>query len=86
MGEFQHIPVLLEECMEGLALRPNGIYVDGTVGGAGHSLKIAESLGPQGRLIALDKDPDAVITASGRLSAFPQAQVVQSDFSGLCEV
>ena len=85
MGEFQHIPVLLEECMEGLALRPNGIYVDGTVGGAGHSLKIAESLGPQGRLIALDKDPDAVAVASERLAQYPCAQVVQTDFSRMCE-
>ena len=65
---FRHISVLLNECMEGLAIRPDGIYVDGTAGGAGHSSEIAKQL-TTGRLIALDKDPDAVITASGRLSA-----------------
>ncbi|MBQ8669763.1 MAG: 16S rRNA (cytosine(1402)-N(4))-methyltransferase, partial [Oscillospiraceae bacterium] len=56
--DFEHIPVLLEECLEGLAIRPDGIYVDGTAGGAGHSSQIARRL-TTGRLLALDKDPDA---------------------------
>lgn len=47
--EFSHVPVLLEECIQGLAIRPSGIYVDGTAGGAGHSREIAKRLGPQGR-------------------------------------
>lgn len=85
MEQFEHVPVLLAECMEALAVRPDGVYVDGTAGGAGHSREIARRL-TTGRLIALDKDPDAIRTASERLREFPRAQVVQSDFSGLCGV
>ena len=69
--EFSHVPVLLEECIQGLAIRPSGIYVDGTAGGAGHSREIAKRLGPQGRLIAIDKDPDAVAIAGGAASGIP---------------
>ncbi len=78
---FHHISVLFEECMEGLAIRPDGIYVDGTAGGAGHSRGIASRLGENGKLIAIDKDPDAVATATERLAEYPQAQVVHNDFS-----
>ncbi len=76
--EFHHIPVLLNECLEGLAIRPNGIYLDGTAGGAGHSSEIAKRL-TTGRLIALDQDPDAVQTARQRLAGLP-ADVVQINF------
>lgn len=72
--------------MDGLAIRPDGIYVDGTAGGAGHSREIAKRLSSGGRLIAIDKDPDAVAVASARLAPYPAAQVVQSDFSQLCSV
>ena len=72
--------------MDGLAIRPDGIYVDGTAGGAGHSCEIAKRLSSGGRLIAIDKDPDAVAVASARLAPYPAAQVVQSDFSQLCSV
>ena len=72
------MPVLLEECLEGLAIRPDGIYLDGTAGGAGHSREIARRL-TTGRLISLDQDPDAVETATQRLQGLP-AQVVQSNF------
>lgn len=85
MERFEHIPVLLNECMEALSIRPGGIYIDGTAGGAGHSAEIAKRL-DGGRLIALDKDPDAVKIAAERLGDYPCAQVVQSDFSGLCQV
>lgn len=85
-ADFKHISVLLEECMDGLAIRPDGIYVDGTVGGAGHSCEIAKRLSQNGKLIAIDKDPDAVAVASARLAPYPVAQVVQSDFSRLCDV
>lgn len=84
--EFSHIPVLLEECMDGLSIRPDGIYVDGTAGGAGHSSAIASRLGSSGRLIALDRDPDAVATATERLSVYPNAQVVHSNYSRIREV
>ena len=53
--EFTHVPVLLEECIEGLDIKPDGVYVDGTAGGAGHSSAIAARLGENGRLIALDR-------------------------------
>ena len=79
--DFEHISVLLEECIEGLAIRPDGIYVDGTAGGAGHSCGIAERL-TTGRLIALDRDPDAVATATERLKKYP-AQVVHSNFKDM---
>jgi len=81
---FSHKPVLLEACIDGLKIRADGVYVDGTAGGAGHSSAIAAQLGEKGRLIALDQDETAVAVASERLSAFGvRAQVVRSNF---CEV
>ena len=76
--EFSHIPVLLSQCLDGLAIDPAGIYLDGTAGGAGHSKEIAKRL-TTGRLISLDQDPDAVATATARLKGLP-AQVVQANF------
>ena len=76
--EFSHLPVLLEECLEGLAIRPDGIYLDGTAGGAGHSREIAKRL-TTGHLYSLDQDPDAIVTATGRLEGLP-ATVIQSNF------
>ena len=76
--EFSHIPVLLSQCLDGLAIDPAGIYLDGTAGGAGHSKEIAKRL-TTGRLISLDQDPDAVATAAARLKGLP-AQVVQANF------
>lgn len=80
-ASFAHVPVLLEECLEGLAIDPAGIYLDGTAGGAGHSRQIALRLdGAQGgRLISLDQDPDAVATARARLAGLP-VTVVQINF------
>ena len=79
--QFSHKSVLLWECMEGLAIRPNGIYIDGTAGGAGHSSCIASHLSEGGRLIALDQDAVAVQTATARLAAFGErATVVRSNF------
>lgn len=83
---FKHISVLLQECIDGLAIKEDGIYVDGTAGGAGHSCEIAKRLSESGRLIAIDKDPDAVAVATERLASYPAAQVVQNDFSQLCDV
>ena len=80
-ASFAHVPVLLEECLEGLAIDPAGIYLDGTAGGAGHSRQIALRLDGEkgGRLISLDQDPDAVATARARLAGLP-ATVVQINF------
>lgn len=82
--EFTHIPVLLAEAVEALAVRPDGIYIDGTAGGAGHSREIAKRL-TTGRLLAFDKDPDALETAARRLAEFPCAAVVESDFRNIPE-
>ena len=85
MGEFKHISVLLQESIDALNIKPDGIYVDGTAGGAGHSREIAKRL-TSGRLLALDKDPQAVAVATQRLKEYPNATVIHSDFSRLCEV
>lgn len=82
--EFSHIPVLLQPCLDGLAIDPTGIYLDGTAGGAGHSREIAKHL-TTGRLIALDQDPDAVATAAERLKGLP-ALVVRANFRQAAEV
>lgn len=77
--EFSHKSVLLQESIEALHIRPDGIYVDGTAGGAGHSAEIAKRL-TAGRLIAMDQDPDAVGIAALRLEEYPAASVVQANF------
>ena len=69
MSEFHHVSVLLEECIEGLAIKPDGIYVDGTLGGAGHSSRIAAKL-TTGRLIGIDRDNVALEAAAERLKPF----------------
>ncbi len=83
--EFVHIPVLLQEVLDGLQLRPDGIYVDGTVGGAGHSREIAKQLTEGGRLIGFDRDPDAVAVATERLAGYP-ATVVHHNYDEIAEV
>lgn len=77
---------MLDECIDGLNISPDGIYVDGTAGGAGHSSEIARLLSGKGRLISLDRDPDAVAVASERLSVFPNAQVIRSNYSEMRSV
>jgi len=79
--EFNHKSVLLDETIEALNVKPDGIYVDGTAGGAGHSSEIAKKLNG-GLLIALDRDPDAVKTATERLKNFP-AKVINSNFKDM---
>ena len=78
--EFRHYSVMLNECIEGLAVKPDGIYADGTAGGAGHSSEIAKRL-TTGKLLALDRDPVAVKTATERLQKYPAAVVIQANFS-----
>lgn len=82
--EFQHIPVLLDECIEGLNINPAGIYVDGTAGGAGHSRAIARRL-TTGRLIAIDRDPDAVKIATERLYGL-NARVIHDHFCNIANI
>lgn len=80
-----HIPVMPEEVLDGLRIRPGGVYVDGTAGAGGHAALIAQRL-DGGRLIALDRDPAAVAMASARLAPFPAAKVVHANYSELGEV
>lgn len=90
MGNFGHIPVMLEECMQGLNLKDGGIYFDGTIGGAGHSYEILKRTAPGGRLIATDLDDDAIAEADKRLKEFGgRYKIFKSDYknfqSVLCE-
>ena len=83
MSEFHHVSVLLEECLEGLAIKPDGIYVDGTLGGAGHSSRIAQRL-TTGTLVGIDRDPVALKAAGKRLE--PYADRVKLVHSNFCEM
>ena len=65
--DFKHVPVLYEECLEGLAIKPDGIYVDGTLGGAGHAFGIGSRLSEKGILIGIDRDKEAIKAAEKRL-------------------
>lgn len=81
MIKFSHMPVMLEECMQGLNLKDNGIYFDGTVGGGGHSYEILKRTFPNGRLIATDRDDDAIAAATERLSEFEgRFQIYKSNY------
>ena len=77
--EFKHYSVLLEETIENLNIKPDGIYVDGTLGGAGHSSVIASKLGPNGRLIGIDQDENAIEAASKRLEPFKDRVTIVRD-------
>lgn len=79
---FSHFSVMLDECINGLDIKPNGIYIDGTCGGAGHSKEIAKRLTEGGMLIGIDRDPDAVVAASERLAPY-NAKVLKGNFSDM---
>ena len=86
MSEFHHVSVLLEECIENLNIKPDGIYVDGTLGGAGHSSYIASKL-TTGRLIGIDRDPIALKAAGERLKPFEKnVTLVHSNFCDMAQV
>ena len=86
MSEFHHISVLLNECLEGLNIKPDGVYVDGTLGGAGHSCQIAKGL-TTGRLIGIDRDPIALKAAGERLKPYEKnVTLVHSNFSEMAQV
>ena len=83
-GQY-HVPVMLDEVLDDLNIRPDGIYLDGTAGGGGHSYEIARRLTEGGHLFALDQDPDAVREASKRLAGLP-ADVIHTNFTALGRV
>ncbi len=85
--EFRHKSVLLRETMEYLKINPDGIYVDGTLGGGGHAYEICRRLSPNGKLIGIDQDEDAVRAAAGRLSEFQdRTEIVRSNYRQMPEV
>jgi 16S rRNA (cytosine1402-N4)-methyltransferase len=94
MERPQHVPVLLEESLEFLAVRPGGVYADATLGLAGHSAEIARRLGAKGKLIAFDRDPEAMSKAQVKLAAvaeelgpeMPTVEYVSRPFSEIAEV
>ena len=87
MSEFSHYSVLLNECIENLNIKPNGIYVDGTAGGAGHSSKIVERLCENGLLIPIDQDEDAIKVISERLASFgDRVKIVRDNFSNIKKI
>ena len=78
--DFSHKSVLLDECIRALAIKPGGVYVDCTAGGGGHSRKILEALDGTGRLIAVDRDPDAISVLHERLGGYPNVTIVKDNF------
>lgn len=81
--EFKHVPVLLEECINNLQIKPDGIYVDGTLGGAGHSYHIAKKLSNKGMLIGIDRDEDALNVAKQRLKEFKNVKYVKDNHDNI---
>ena len=83
--EFSHVSVLLDETIDGLNINESGIYVDGTLGGAGHSFHIASKLNSQGRLIGFDQDEDAIKASTERLKDFNNVTIVRSNYRNMKE-
>ena len=83
--EFHHKPVLFEETIASLAIRPEGLYIDGTMGGGGHSEAILKQL-TTGRLLSIDQDPDAIKAAGERLAPYPQSIRVRGNFAQMGEL
>ena len=81
--EFNHVSVLVNDCLEGLNIKENGIYVDGTLGGAGHSSEILKRLSNEGRLIGIDQDTDALKAAKERLKDYSNVTFEHSNFSNI---
>ena len=85
--EFHHVSILLQPCLDALNIKPDGVYVDATTGGAGHSLRIASALGEGGRLICIDRDDEALENAKTRLApVWARVTTVKSDFRDIDRV
>ena len=84
--KFEHKPVLLQECIEGLQIKPNGIYVDGTMGGAGHSIEIVKRLSNDGRLIGIDRDEEALKASKERLEKYKNVTYVHDNHDNIKEI
>ena len=84
--EFNHKPVMLNECISGLNIKPNGIYVDGTLGGAGHSLEILKRLSNKGRLIGIDRDSEALKAAREKLKSYKNVEYIHGNHDEIEEL
>ena len=84
--EFNHVSVLLNECIENLNIKPDGIYVDGTMGGAGHSLEIVKKLSEKGILIGIDRDEEALAVAEERLKDFNNVKYVHDNHDNIDDI
>lgn len=84
--EFKHKPVMLQECINGLKIKPNGIYVDGTLGGAGHSKEILRKLSNDGLLIGIDRDEDALKAAKENLLEFQNVKFVKGNHDDIKQI
>jgi len=84
--EFNHKPVMLSECIEGLNIKKGGIYVDGTMGGAGHSYEIIKRIGTDGLLIGIDRDEEAICVAKKKLSEFDNVRYVHDNHDNIKEI
>ena len=85
-NEFKHISVLFKETVDGLNVTPGGIYVDGTLGGAGHAKSVCEKMKGQGRFIGIDQDEDAIAAAGQRLKEFPFVTIVRNNYESMPSV
>lgn len=83
---FSHKPVLLEETIDALNIKPDGIYVDGTAGGGGHSSEILKRLSPKGRLISIDQDPDAIEAVTERFKDYKNSIICKGNFSDVVSI
>ncbi|MBR3624098.1 MAG: 16S rRNA (cytosine(1402)-N(4))-methyltransferase, partial [Selenomonadaceae bacterium] len=87
MAEFHHISVLFDETIDALKIKPDGVYVDCTLGGAGHALGIVSRLSEKGRFIGIDRDEDAIEAAKKRLSGVnPKIDIVRGNFKDLKKI
>ena len=85
--QFEHYSVMLAECIDWLNIKPDGLYVDCTAGGGGHSFEIAKRLNGNGRLIAIDRDPEAIAAVTKRLAPFSdRVEIINSNYSALGEI
>lgn len=84
--EFKHEPVLLEECIKALNINPDGIYIDGTLGGAGHSLEIAKKLLPKGLLIGIDRDTEALRAAKEKLKNYTNVKYIHDNHDNIKQI
>ena len=84
--KFEHKPVMLEQCIEGLNIKPDGIYIDGTLGGAGHSKEIAKRLSNKGLLIGIDRDDEAICVAKNRLNEYSNVKYIHDNHDNIKKI